>query len=185
MNLYDFHDEPKSLHAHDEADYKVVKVFWDKYKDDPEELKKREKALAKNGHYAIQYALRILKKPFPEGEKAIFNEPHAAVSYARIFGIRNKDAEKLIAKNSYYSFVYAKDIIKGQWKEGEEAMARYSVEAFNYADRVLNAPFPKGEPAIAKSPRITEDYIKRFPERKDAMHTLMKADIAKELSKEG
>jgi hypothetical protein len=181
MNLYDFHDEPKSLHAHEEADYKVVKVFWDKYRSKPEELKKREQAIAKNGNYAIQYAAYILKKPFPEGEAAIFKKPRAAITYAQKFGIRNKDAEKVIAQSPELAYEYAKKVIKGRWPEGEKAIASRATSAFSYADSVLRAPFPDGEQTIIDfgNRYMVRDYLERFPKRSEALIKLMEPALAK------
>jgi hypothetical protein len=71
MNLYKYHSKPETLDHYDKADEWVPTLAWDKYKDQPAELKKREKALAKNPKIAYFYALDVLKKPFPAGEAAI------------------------------------------------------------------------------------------------------------------
>ena len=82
MNLYKFHADPKSLLHHDIAHEKVPAVFWDKYKDNPEELKKREAAIAKDPQYAYRYAYFVLEKSFPAGEAAIAKDPYYAYRYA-------------------------------------------------------------------------------------------------------
>ena len=82
MNLYKFHADPKSLLHHDIAHEKVPAVFWDKYEDNPDELKKREATIAKDPYYAYLYARHVLKKPFPLGEAAIAKDTYCAYQYA-------------------------------------------------------------------------------------------------------
>ena len=54
---------------------------WEKYKDNPEELKKREHLWTASANYAYSYARYVLKKPFPLGEKAIASDPYYAYHY--------------------------------------------------------------------------------------------------------
>ena len=46
MNLYNLHAEPESLLYFEEAPEIVPNLFWDKYRNKPEELRKRERAIA-------------------------------------------------------------------------------------------------------------------------------------------
>jgi hypothetical protein len=47
-------------------------LIWKKYKKNPEKMKKREDAIAKDTRYARLYAREVLKAPFPKGEAADF-----------------------------------------------------------------------------------------------------------------
>lgn len=82
MNLYKLHSDPKSLDLHDEARESIPHIFWGKYKNSLEELKKREDAIAKDSKYAYQYANDIIKGPFPKGEDSIATDSDYAYSYA-------------------------------------------------------------------------------------------------------
>ena len=57
-------------------------MFWKKYRDNKEELKKREKFIAKSAIYAYNYARFIIKGPFPAGEEAIAKEGSLSCQYA-------------------------------------------------------------------------------------------------------
>jgi hypothetical protein len=136
MNLYNLHDNSESLDLHDEAHDQLPSVFWEKYKDNPAELKKREKYIAKDPVCSYYYARDVLKDPFKAGEAAI-------------------------AKNAEYSYFYARDILKGPFKAGEAAIAASPVRSYMYAVYILKGPFKLGEEAISKS-EYKEQYEKLF-----------------------
>lgn len=71
MDLYNLHLDPQSLFYYREVDTTLPKIFWGRYKNNPEELKKREKAIAKSIKYSYYYARDVLKGPFPLGEDTI------------------------------------------------------------------------------------------------------------------
>jgi hypothetical protein len=137
VNLYKFHQEPKDLHKHKEADESVIEVFWDKYKKNPKELKKREPAIAKSAKYSYLYARNILEGRFPLGEPDI-------------------------AKDGEYSYYYAEDVLKGRFELGEPAIAKSAEYSYLYARDVLKGKFPLGEPAIKRDKKNWDDYCKKF-----------------------
>ena len=106
MKLFRLHDTPNSLDHHGDEDL-VPELAWEKYKNNPEELKKREKTLARDPETAYKYAQHVLKGPFPLGEPSI-------------------------AKDAWLSFFYA-DIIKGPFKLGEPTIkkSRYMWSTYN------------------------------------------------------
>ena len=61
MNLYKLHSKPASLDLYGKVTETNPAIFWDKYKNKPEELKKREKYIAKSPKHAYYYAEDILK----------------------------------------------------------------------------------------------------------------------------
>ena len=117
MNLYDLHNKPEDLHRHDAIDTHVADAFWDKYKNNPGELKKRESAIAKNTLYSYLYAEYIIKKRFELGEPAI-------------------------AKDADYSYWYARNVLKGRFKLGEPAIAKRTWYASKYAEEIVKGKFP-------------------------------------------
>src|SRR4030065_565173 len=89
LDLYKLHSDPKSIKGHDVAYEKVPGLAWKKYKDQPDELKKREDlwskgedAIAKDPYFAYLYAHDVLKKPFPKGEDAIVKQSGFSYWYA-------------------------------------------------------------------------------------------------------
>ena len=107
MNLHNLHNEPKSLDHHDDRDY-LPSVAWEKYKNNHEELKKREKMWARDPQTAYWYAYNILKGQFELGEKAI-------------------------AKDARYSYWYAANVLKKRFKLGEPAIKKTSMDWIAYA----------------------------------------------------
>ena len=91
MNLYNIHSEPESLLHAEEAPEIVPVLFWEKYKDNKEELRKRERAIAVDtlyayyyaAYYACIYARDVLHGPFPAGEAVIAKDVYFAHQYAK------------------------------------------------------------------------------------------------------
>ena len=135
MNLYNLHISPESLLLFKEADEYVLEVFWDKYRNKPGELRKRERAISVDARYAYNYVLNILTRPFPAGEAAI-------------------------ASDAYCAYCYAKDILRGPFPKGEEAISKNAHRAYYYAQDVLKGPFPAGEEAISKDIYLAGYYAK-------------------------
>ena len=107
MNLYNLHSNPESLDHFEKVTETNPAIFWGIYKKNKEELKKREKYIAKDTDYAFQYAKGVLKGPFPAGEEAI-------------------------AKDAVSAYSYAKDVLKGPFPAAEAAIAKDAVSAYSY-----------------------------------------------------
>ena len=126
MNLYDLHSDPESLDHFEKISDNNPDFFWEKYKNKPEELKKREKHIAKSPIHTYQYARDVLKGPFPLGEEAI-------------------------SKGTQFAYSYARDILQGPFPAGEEAIAKNSNFAFQYAGAVLKKDFYLNGKLICKA----------------------------------
>ena len=87
MNIYNLHDDPKSLDHHEQAHDEVVDVFWGKYNFS--DLKEREPAIAKHAAYSYEYA-RNFKDGFKLGEPAIKEFPFYLDVYIKHFNIKNE-----------------------------------------------------------------------------------------------
>ena len=104
----------------------IPHIFWKKYRNNKEELKKREKYIAKVAEHAYLYARDVLHGPFPAGEEAI-------------------------SKDAHFSYVYALDVLKGPFPAGEEAIATDPEYAYYYALDVLKKDFYLDGKLIAKA----------------------------------
>ena len=125
MNLYKLHSNPESLDHFEKVTANNPAIFWDKYKNKPEELKKREKYIAKSAFHAYLYARDVLKGPFPAGEEAI-------------------------AKDAMFAYYYAREVLKGPFPAGEETIAKKTWYASQYAGAVLKKDFYLNDKLIAK-----------------------------------
>lgn len=174
MNLYSQHDNPESLHRHDDADKTVPELFMQKYRFKLAELEKREEAILKHPKAASHYACYILRHRWNKGEAIISTDARSSYLYAKdcIHGAFH-EGEATIAKSAKWSYEYAYEVIQGAFKKGEAAIAKDAYYAVNYATLVIREPFPKGEKAIAKGNKNWRDiYLGRFPSREEAIEKL-------------
>lgn len=87
--------------------------------------------LAKDPEYALQYALKVLRGRFPEGEAAIAQHPE-------------------------HAFLYAKEVIKGRFEAAEDILLRSSNNwghrnyLVNYFLKIAKVPNPAVERTIIK-----------------------------------
>lgn len=142
MNIYKYFNNPKELDGYEKAQETVPSIFWDKYKYNINELRKRLKYITKSPKYACEYAEYIIHAPFPEGE-----------SY--------------IAKNARYAYTYAAYVLKGPFPLGETAIATDSHFSYLYAQDVLKGPFPLGEKAIFSDESYKKLYVEFLEELKN------------------
>lgn len=136
MNLYKLHKDPKSLDHHEDAHDAIVHLFWDKFKDNPAELKKREKAISQSAKYSWWYAEKIHGR-FKLGEPAIAKDPH-------------------------FSYSYARHILEAPFELGEPSIATDGVTAYLYATNILGCRFKLGEKSIQEGPywnRYKEQFL--------------------------
>jgi hypothetical protein len=115
LDLYDIHPDKENAPHRDVAYDRVPELVWERYWDQPKELKKRERALARSPEYAFHYALDVLGGPFPAGEPAI-------------------------AREAQYAYKYARYVLKEPWPAGEPAIAGDPYYAYRYANHVLGLP---------------------------------------------
>lgn len=185
MNLYDFHDDPKSLKHHDTAHDAVPTLIWSKFQNgllSRNEMLQYRSVFAKKGTPAwimTQYALAVLGpgKRFEEAEDEIAKDAYAAYSYSNN-SIRGpwKKGEAAISKDPTWALQYALNIKESRWPEAEKTIATDPSSAYEYARLILKGPFPEGEKAIASDAAISYKYaefaIKRpFPLGEKAIAT--------------
>lgn len=63
-----------------------------------------------------------------------------------------------ISKNPLYSFIYARDVLEGEFKKGENSISKSPEYAFKYAMDILQGRFKKGEETILNSD-YKDNYI--------------------------
>lgn len=137
LNLYELHSSPGQLKGYDQAHERIPEFVWERYENQPEQLKKHEHVLAKDPRTAFNYAWLILGGRFPEGENAIGQSPE-------------------------YSYLYAIDVLQNRFPEGEDAIAQSRYEAYFYAINVLNDRFLQGEDIIKQYKQLWAQYKQRF-----------------------
>ena len=71
--------------------------------------------------------------------------PKEAYGQAWKQGYGTTEQEAIIATNSCYSYLYAKDVIKGRWELGEAIIATDAYWSYYYARDVIKGRFPLGE----------------------------------------
>lgn len=134
LNIYQLHSNPKQLRGYQQASEKVPEIVWGRYREDPEELKKRKDILAQDPKTAYLYAWLVQEGRFPEGEDAI-------------------------ATHVKYALLYASRIINGRFPKGEKVIAQDPYYATRYAVEILQDRFPEGEKAIKQDPDYWADYV--------------------------
>lgn len=72
-----------------------------------------------------------------------------------------KKREPAIAKDAYYSYIYARDVLKRRFPAGEPTIAKDSGFAYTYALFVVGGPWPEGEEAIAKDQGYSNMYASK------------------------
>lgn len=83
----------------------------------------------------------------------------------------NSRNERLISKNSEYSYYYALEILKGRFELGENAISKDSEYSLFYAKEALGERFRLGEKAIIEDTVWFEIYIE------DIFHYLIPLDF--------
>jgi hypothetical protein len=112
VNLYDLHPDPENAPYREWAYENVPELVWERYRDQPGELKKREQALAKEARYAYWYAHNVLGGAFPAGEAAMAQSDGWACYYAPyVLGGPFPAGEPEIAK-SHWAYYYAEKVLK-------------------------------------------------------------------------
>lgn len=149
MDLYKFYNGDELLYKEYDALERIPKYFWKKLLRKPEELIKREKYIALDPFYALQYAISIKKGPWPEGEDAIATSPEHALEYAT-------------------------HVLRGRFKKGEKAIATDAEVATYYADVIIDGRFPGAEPTILKDPYELLNYMNMLDDRWEEGEAVLK-----------
>lgn len=84
--------------------------------------------------------------------------PKEAFEYCKLKNLRISELEKIIATDPYYSYCYARDVIKGRWEESEQIIANDSEWSYVYAYEVIKGPFYLCHPIIFNS-EYKDGYI--------------------------
>ena len=140
LNLYDLTSEPNKLKGSwDDVIEHHPELAWEKYKHNPEELKKREHLWIQSAEYVYWYARFVIKGRWLEGESVIVTNPHWARRYAEyIIEGRWPEAEPYIMKDPDSAFWYAKFVIKGCWPEAEPYIERDDWCNYQYTAMLLD-----------------------------------------------
>jgi lambda repressor-like predicted transcriptional regulator len=129
---------------------------------------KKQKDTNLAAKYAYNYGKEILNNNWNNDlEDLIVKDPEYSYMYARdlIKGpwVKGEDA---ILKNPEWSYKYAKNVIKGPWIKAEDTISKNPEWSYKYAKNVINGPFPKGEQVIYNDPTYKDLYEKLFLSKK-------------------
>jgi len=106
---------------------------------------------------AYNLGLRI-----PELEPTIIQDAEYSYLYARdIIKGRWELAEPIISKDAHCSYLYAKNIIKGRWELGEATISKYVYWSFCYALYVIKGKLPDfmHNQMILRNNKYTKEYV--------------------------
>jgi len=105
-----------------------------------------------------------------EKEKLIALDVGASLRYAIALNGRFPPAEVLFAQDPYYSYIYAKLIIKGRFPLGEPVISESPVYAALYAVHILKCRWREAEEVILSHPEAAIYYRKllEIPETQPA-----------------
>lgn len=129
------------------------------------------KYIKKIPRLAFAYVQGIVNGSWPEGEKAILEDPWYTIAYARdVLKKRWPEAEPKIARYaatySYYRTVeYARDLIKKRWPEAEKFGVHNPSFVLEYAEKVIRGRWPEAEAQFGFNMSRYDIYvIKRYLE---------------------
>ena len=88
--------------------------------------------------------------------------PKKAYEYALSKNTPQPDLEPRIAGSAQYSFLYAKNVLKGRFELGEPSIATNLQFAFYYAKDILKGRFIGAETKLLIHPSYKQDYIDLF-----------------------
>ncbi len=86
--------------------------------------------------------------------------PKQALDKAIKLGKRIPELEPIISKDAYWSYLYAKDVIKGRWKQAEPVISQNAQCSYYYAKDVIEGRWELAEPAISKNAHHSCRYAK-------------------------
>jgi len=101
--------------------------------------------------------------------------PYQAYHKAKKSGLRIPELEAIISQDAYFSYYYAKHVIKGRWELGEAAISKDVYYSYLYAKHVIKGRWELVEPNISKNAQSSFYYAKyvikgRLP---DFMHNAL------------
>jgi len=101
--------------------------------------------------------------------------PQEAYCKAKNLGLRIPKLEPTIIQDAEYSYLYARDIIKGRWELAEPIISKDAFYSYRYATDVIKDRFIIAEPTISKDAQYSYYYAKYVIEGKlpDFMHNQM------------
>jgi len=182
MNLYNLHNDPRSLHKHQEAHDTITDIIFDEIRKGKRINDRQLTALASNPDAGVVYAVKYLRGRFREAEPTIAKVALASYEYAeKAIERRFPAGEKAIASDPTVALLYARNVIEGPWPEGEKAIASHPMRARSYALFVLKDKFPAGERAISKEPSFVKQYNEMLEKKGYSNEDLI--DVKKDINK--
>jgi len=88
--------------------------------------------------------------------------PPEAYRKARKLEKRIPELEPVISQDAFYSYLYAKNIIKGKWGKAEPAISKDACYSYLYAREVIKGKLPDfmHNQMILEKNEYTKEYVK-------------------------
>lgn len=127
-----------------------------------------EPYIVKDPEYACYYARDLFKGRWEDAEHTIAQDPRCAAIYAKYVLAKDSnykyengrfpEAEPYIITDAYYSYYYAREILKGRWPEAEPTIMKEPNIASYYAFEVMKQRWPEAEKYIKQDWSSWNDY---------------------------
>jgi hypothetical protein len=138
LNLFDLHSNPEKLHGYDKRNDLVPLEVYNKVSLNPPGTLEQQKVIAKSPRYSLFYAINVINKPFPLGEKAISSNGGYAYRYAssvlkKPFPLGEK---AMLSESNWLSIEYSTKILKKRWPELEKILFKNKHKNY-YLDNII------------------------------------------------
>lgn len=182
LNLYRYYDNARSLPMYNELNNKLHMLLRSSRNDwgvgiTAEDLEPIVQIIKRSPIYAYDYAGKIIKGRWPDGENTIMRSPYDAYKYS-LYRLRPDpqwqyksgrwpEAEPFIMKEPDVAANYAMDILaneptwehkNGQWPDAESYIMQDPYAAYQYAMRVLKHRWLEAEPTIQQDEWLWNEY---------------------------
>ena len=124
------------------------------------------------------HVANLRNEAWPDAEGKIADSPWWSYMYAKmVLKDRFVDGEEVIATSGYYSYLYAHFVLKGRFVEGEQAISEDARASLNYAQKVIGGRFKLGEAAILQAEDIANEHASEPKLADEYRKSFIKGDV--------
>mgnify|MGYP001373557597 CR=1 FL=1 len=115
---------------------------------------------------------------WPEAEGKIAESPWWSYMYAKmVLKERFVDGEAIIATSGHYSYLYARFVLKGPFVQGEQAISQDPRASLFYAQKVIGGRFILGEATILQAENSANEQSPRPNLADEYRKSFIKSDV--------
>jgi len=98
--------------------------------------------------------------------------PEQAYYKAKKSGKRMPELELTISKNAYWSYYYARDVIKGRWELGEAVISKNTQYSYGYAIGIIKGRLPDfmHNALLLSNDEFAKEYVKFISKNSDSLN---------------